>query len=92
MSTIVDRRSDQEKADTTGFIVATDRVLSGWGQAPGRSFFALPFRCMEEAIAAEKNLRARPCMLRVRIVGRNYRPRLRTGDHLSIASMSWHRK
>ena len=84
---IQDRRTPEEVAATVGFIVATDRFMSGWGHAPGRSLFAVPFRAWEDVEKIRQWLDARPEMLRVRVVGKHYRPKLREGDHLSICSM-----
>ncbi len=81
---INDRRSDQDKLDTQGFVVGTDRFMSGWGQAPRRSLYAVPFRSYQEAEEIEDWLNSRGDMLRVRVVGKDYRPRLEDGDHLSI--------
>lgn len=85
---IDDKRSPEDKAATLGFVVATDSFMSGWGNAPGRSLFAVPFRTWDEADIVEANMRARGDMKRVRVVGAKYRPRLYPGDHLSIRDMS----
>lgn len=84
---IDDRRSNEDKELTWGFVVATDRFMSGWGMAPGRSLFAVPVRNHREAEIVLDNMRSRGDMVRPRIVGSDYRPRLRTGDHLSIRDM-----
>ncbi len=82
---IHDRRSDEEKKATIGFIVGTDRVMSGWGKAEGgMSYFAIPVRTSEEWDETLSFMHGRNDMLRVREVGKDYRPRLRAGDHLSI--------
>jgi len=39
---MADDRTPDEVARTIGFWVATDRFLSGWGHAPGRSIVACP--------------------------------------------------
>ena len=61
--------------------VATDKFLSGWGQAPRRSFVAYP----ADKTNTDKLLawmRARGDFQRVRL---NLKlPRLHKGDHLSI--------
>lgn len=88
MKTIIDdRRTEEEKATTWGFVVATDSFMSGWGMAPGRSYLAVPVRSPREAMVVADNMRHRSEMRRVRTVGRDWRPRLREGDHLSIRSM-----
>ena len=88
-----DRRTPEERAQTAGFIVATDTVMSGWGRAPGRSIFALPVTLAElnDGRAVRRmteRMEARPEMSRVRECGRDWRPRLRAGDHLSIRSVA----
>ena len=85
---IDDRRTEEDKAATIGFVVATDSFMSGWGEARGRSLFAVPVRNWAEAVTVENNMRARSEMKRVRVVGKDYRPRLYPGDHLSIRDMS----
>jgi len=88
MATTDDRRSEADKARTWGFVVATDSFMSGWGGAAGgRSIFAVPVRSPKEAEIVADNMRARSEMKRVRIVGHDYKPRLRNGDHLSIRAM-----
>ena len=82
----IDNRTDEEKAATVGFVVATDSFMSGWGQAAGRSIFAVPIRSWQEADTVERNMKNRSEMKRVRVVGKNWRPRLSPGDHLSIRS------
>ena len=88
-----DRRTPEERAQTVGFIVATDTVMSGWGRAPGRSIFALPVTLAEYLDGRTvrrimERMEARPDMSRVRECGRDWRPRLRAGDHLSIRSIA----
>lgn len=83
---INDRRTDEDKAATIGFIVATDKFMSGWGGAPRRSLFAVPVRNREEIDIVEENMRRRREMKRVRFVSADWRPRLQQGDHLSIAT------
>lgn len=81
---IDDRRSEDEKAQTRCFAVGTDSFMSGWGHAPGKSYFALPCKDWREAQTCAENLRRRGDMKRVRVVGADWRPKLRDGDHLSI--------
>ena len=89
MSEVNDRRTEDEKRRTTGYIVATDRCLSGWGLARGgRSLYALAILDHDMAMAetVEENMSNRGDMLRVRF--NIDLPRLRAGDHLSIAGPS----
>ena len=81
---IVDDRTPAEKVATVGFMVATDRFMSGWGQAPGRSLVAVPVTSSEDLDAVRHVLESRPEMLRVRFCLASYRPRLYDGDHLHI--------
>lgn len=85
---IDDRRTPEDKARTVGFVVATDSFMSGWGQAPGRSLFAVPLSNWDQEPTVTANMDARSDMKRVRTVGKDYRPHLAAGDHLSIRDMS----
>ena len=62
--------------------VATDKVLSGWGQAPGKSYVAYPLYSSEDEQAQIRWMEARSDFIRVR-TNLNL-PRLKDGDHLSI--------
>lgn len=79
-----DDRSPEEKAATIGFWVATDRFLSGWGDAQGISYVACPVVSEEDSARVETRFRLRREFKRVRFVGATWRPRLREGDHLHI--------
>ena len=82
---MADDRTPDEVARTIGFWVATDRFLSGWGHAPGRSIVACPVTGWEDCDRVERVFHDRSEFLRVRyIVGQHYQPRLRSGDHLHI--------
>lgn len=83
MSGIVhDKRTDDERAATIGYVVGTDRFMSGWGEAPGTSYYAVAVSSTDEREIVEANMRGRSEMLRVRF---NLRPpRARSGDHVSI--------
>lgn len=85
---IDDKRTPEERAATRFLAVATDRFMSGWGSAPGRSIFALACTTLAEAETCADNLGKRSDMTRVRIVEAPYRPHLRDGDHLSISGRS----
>ena len=82
--TIDDRRTGL--ANPWGFVVFTDRFMSGWGKAPGRSLFALPVASPKEAETVLENGKNRADMQRGRIVSslKNVKRGLRDGDHLSI--------
>ena len=84
---IDDHRTPEQVTQTWGFVVATDSFMSGWGQAPGKSYFAVPVRNAEQAEIVEANMEHRSEMKRVRFVLADYRPRLRAGDHLSIRAL-----
>ena len=86
---IDDRRTDEDRAHTAFLVVATDSFLSGWGQAPRRSYFAVPCPDADVAAVVLDNMHHRSEMKRPRLViARTYRPHLRPGDHLSIRAMS----
>ena len=84
---IDDKRTEQEKAETEGFVVATDSFMSGWGLARGTSYFAVPYRATDNPQAIFERLDDRPEMKRVRYAGKDYRPKLRENDHLSIRNI-----
>ena len=86
MYSIDDKRTKEEKENTIGYIVANDSFMSGWGNAPGRSIFAIPVNTWHQFEIVENNMRNRSEMKYVRQCGRNWRPKLRDGDHLSIRS------
>jgi hypothetical protein len=89
MATIQDRRTEEQKSITTGFVVATDSFLSGWGAAPDRSLYAVAFTTEKQRVIVEKNMKNRSDFKRVRVVyGKEYRPKLSVGDHLSIAEIN----
>ena len=83
--TIKDDRTREDVEKTKGFVVATDKFMSGWGSAPGKSYVAVPFISAEDRERIEIRMRRRPEMKRIRIVyGKKYRPSLHSGDHLHI--------
>ena len=85
---IDDKRSTDDREATVWYVVATDSFMSGWGQAQGSSYFAVPCKDLEQARIVEDNMEHRSEMKRVRLVlARTYRPKLRSGDHLSIRDM-----
>jgi hypothetical protein len=84
---IDDRRTLQDHVDTEWYVVATDSFMSGWGEAPGRSIYAVPCRSLEQAKIVLDNMQDRTEMKRPRLVGKDYRPRLRDGDHYSVRGM-----
>jgi hypothetical protein len=76
----------QDKTEPAGFVVFTDSFMSGWGNAPRRSLYALAFHTSEEADVLWNNGQDRSDMKRGRIL-HSERDLLRTvkhGDHLSI--------
>ncbi len=85
---IDDKRTSEQIKKTVCMVVATDSFMSGWGQSPGKSYFAVPCESFDQAKIVEDNMHRRSEMKRVRIVGVPYRPRLGRGDHLSIRKMS----
>ena len=81
-----DRRTPEEVALTVGFVVATDSFMSGWGDAPRHSYFAVPFRSWDHARVITENMQDRSEMKRIRTVDKDYRPS-GEGVHLSICSL-----
>lgn len=79
-----DDRTPEERAATQGFIVATDKALSGWGQAPGRSIVVCPYISDEDKQAVLNRFNLRDEFRFVRDVGADWRPRMRRGDHVHI--------
>lgn len=77
-----DKRTAAEKRSTWGFVVATDKFMSGWGHAKGRSLFAVAVEDHNVAECVLRRFRQRSEMRGARIQGGL--PRLRDGDHLSI--------
>ena len=84
--TIKDDRTEADKQVTIGFVVATDKALSRWGGAEGgRSIVARPIRDTEECDRVMRLFEDREDFKRVRYAsGSEYKPRLRSGDHLHI--------
>jgi hypothetical protein len=80
----IDRRTEQDKYETIGFVIGTDECLSGWGDAEIASYFAVPFKTWEESKIIRENFKDRTEFRRVRIVGYNYKLRGGKGYHLSI--------
>ncbi len=89
MAIVNDRRTTEDKGNTACFVVALDKFMSGWGQAPGRSYLAIPCASLEQAKIVQANMRRRSEMTRVRIRWMS-QPlvRLRHGDHLSISAVA----
>ena len=86
-----DRRADKSKP--WGWVVFTDSFLSGWGEAPRRSLYALAVQDHKEAELVLANGKRRSDMKRGRITGSL--PRLHNGDHLAIVDRkdagAWYR-
>ena len=78
-------RDDREhRGPVYGYVIATDTFLSGWGEASsGKSFYAMAVQSENEAYTVMRNFKHRSDFKRVRFVKRL--PRIRSGDHLSIA-------
>lgn len=82
-ATISDRREDGGSLDVPA-VVATDRFMSGWGQAPGRSLFALPVGPEDNVNRILDKMADRSDMMRPRFVLSLRNVKLYAGDHLSI--------
>ena len=89
---VKDDRTQAEKHETIGFVVATDSFMSGWGGAEGgKSFVARPIRSREELDMVTEAFEGRAEFKRVRFVlgkvtkeGRVYKPRMQAGDQLHV--------
>jgi hypothetical protein len=91
VAVVTDDRTPEEVSTTTGYVVATDRFLSG-EICEGRSLVACPVTSDEDCEAVTRAFHKRPEFLRVRVVGERWvrgkslgiRSALRRGDHLHI--------
>ena len=89
---VKDDRTQAEKHETIGFVVATDSFMSGWGGAEGgKSFVARPIRSSEELDMVTEAFEGRAEFKRVRFVlgkvtkeGRVYKPKMQVGDQLHV--------
>jgi hypothetical protein len=87
LATVRDKR--QNRTTPWGYVVFHDTFLSGWGDAPGRSFYALAVDNQEEAERVEENGLKRSDMRDPGLVQDfldNGAPdlRLEPGDHLCV--------
>ena len=82
---IKDDRTEKEKEKTIGFWVATDKALSGWGNAPGRSLVACPVVSHHDMYEVGKRFNSRDEFRYIKWIERKtYNPKLKPGDHLNI--------
>jgi hypothetical protein len=81
MRIVKDHRT-RDTQDPLCWVCATDKVMSGWGQAPGKSYVAYPVYSYDDKIALLDFCGRRSDYIRVR-VNANL-PRVHEGDHLSI--------
>jgi hypothetical protein len=77
---IQDTRSD--KSNPWNYVIMVDTFMSGWGDAPGKSYYAIAVDNEEEAKAVMDNATARDEMKNIRL--RKVLPRLNEGDHVSV--------
>ena len=87
MAIVKDDRTEAEKSVTLGFMVATDKFMSGWGEARnGRSLVACPVVSQRDLQHVEQTFDNRSEFLRVRFVGKDYLKtvRLYANDHLHV--------
>lgn len=83
--TLVDDRTTDEVKLTVGFVKATDKFMSGWGKALGKSVIAVPFTSADDMDKVMERINRRNEMKRVRVVmGNEYHPSLNSNDHLHI--------
>lgn len=85
MSIRVDDRTEEQRQQTWGFVVATDSFMSGWGRADGgRSLYAVAVPDETRADDVEWRMDHRDEFKRVRVCLPDWRPRLYDSDHLHI--------
>jgi len=77
---VEDRR--RSKAKPWGFIIMIDNFMSGWGKAPGRSYYAVAVDSQEEADMVTDNADKRSEMKSIRL--RRKLPKLAPDDHLAV--------
>lgn len=68
------------------FVNMTDRFMSGWGLARGRSHLCIECDTIEQAEAVERAARDRGEMKRIAIASKPRRAR--PGDHVSVKSFA----
>jgi len=83
----IDDRTIEQKKTHPYIVLATDKFMSGWGQARNGSSYA-GWACRHEDLPkVERWVSARGEMVRVRIVLGNYRPRAMNGHcHIYVVN------
>ena len=82
MGQVQDKRTEEQKATTIGFVNATDSALSGWGNASGGlSYYCIACSSQEQIEAVKRWFAQREDMKRV---AEPLRPRRRDDSHTSI--------
>ena len=74
------------KAPPWGWVLMEDNFLSGWGEAPGRAYYALAVSSSAEAATVLENARKRTEMRRQRVV--RELPDLGEKDQITLADRS----
>lgn len=80
---INDERTKAQKKATALYVVATDRFMSGWGEALGNSYFAVAVPSLARANDVERRFRQRSEFKYIRI--NKHLPRGGKKDHLSVS-------
>ena len=75
----------EQKANVKLYVCATDKFMSGWGQAPNRSLYCVACETEEQAVDVYNRMKCRTDMKRVRITKNP--SRAHKEDHLKIV---WH--
>jgi hypothetical protein len=75
-----DDRTKEERITHPVIVLGTDSFMSGWGECRGGTSYAGWACRVEDLDRVERWVRARSEMLRVRIVGGEYRPGNLPGD------------
>jgi hypothetical protein len=80
---IQDSRTPEEKKNTIGYVVGTDKFLSGWGSARGgSSFFAVSITNHEHLDSVMKKMNNHSDFKNVRFNLRSWRPKGEGHTHI----------
>jgi hypothetical protein len=80
--TIDDTRTDEQKRNTTVYVVGRDSFMSGWGCAPRTSYYVIACNGWREAESVERRMKAKPEMRDVKLYA--HPPEPGEGDHVAI--------
>ena len=87
---MIDDKRNDKTAPELGYVIATDKCMSGWGMAPGRSLFAVPVDNDVEAamviftMKTQRTEMKRPRLVTAFRADGTPRVRMSDDDHLSV--------